>query len=351
MADPSKTEKATPKRREKAKKEGNILRVQDLDATIMLWSNYFLLLALGAATFGGISSAMIYLFRKAGQPGNLTETNLHTLILELAMMLVRILLPFLGANFLVALTNQFLQHGFNLNTSLLVPKFGKINPFSGFKKLFSVQSIANLVKSVLKFIIIATVVYLVVTPRVPAILATMKLPMAVSLHYFQETLFLIYRNILIVMLAMAGADFLYTRFQFEKGLKMTKQEVKDEAKDADGNPLIKGKQRALLLAAAMRRIMTKVPKASVVITNPTHFAVALLYDPTTSAPVVVAKGADFMALRIRAIAKEHRVPIVENPPLARAIYHNVELDRPIPAELYQAVAQVLAFIFRLKSAA
>jgi len=269
MADPSKTEKATPKRREKAKKEGNILRVQDLDATIMLWSNYFLLLALGAATFGGISSAMIYLFRKAGQPGNLTETNLHTLILELAMMLVRILLPFLGANFLVALTNQFLQHGFNLNTSLLVPKFGKINPFSGFKKLFSVQSIANLVKSVLKFIIIATVVYLVVTPRVPAILATMKLPMAVSLHYFQETLFLIYRNILIVMLAMAGADFLYTRFQFEKGLKMTKQEVKDEAKDADGNPLIKGKQRALLLAAAMRRIMTKVPKASVVITNPT----------------------------------------------------------------------------------
>jgi len=251
----------------------------------------------------------------------------------------------------VALTNQFLQHGFNLNTSLLVPKFGKINPFSGFKKLFSVQSIANLVKSVLKFIIIATVVYLVVTPRVPAILATMKLPMAVSLHYFQETLFLIYRNILIVMLAMAGADFLYTRFQFEKGLKMTKQEVKDEAKDADGNPLIKGKQRALLLAAAMRRIMTKVPKASVVITNPTHFAVALLYDPTTSAPVVVAKGADFMALRIRAIAKEHRVPIVENPPLARAIYHNVELDRPIPAELYQAVAQVLAFIFRLKSAA
>ena len=351
MADPSKTEKATPKRREKAKKEGNILRVQDLDATIMLWSNYFLLLALGAATFGGISSAMIYLFRKAGQPGNLTETNLHTLILELAMMLVRILMPFLGANFLVALTNQFLQHGFNLNFSLILPKFSKINPFSGFKKLFSVQSIANLVKSVLKFIIIASVVYLVVTPRVASILATMKLPMAVSLHYFQETLFLIYRDILIVMLALAGADFLYTRFQFEKGLKMTKQEVKDEAKDADGNPLIKGKQRALLLAAAMRRIMTKVPKASVVITNPTHFAVALLYDPTTSAPVVVAKGADFMALRIRTIAKEHRVPIVENPPLARAIYHNVELDKPIPAELYQAVAQVLAFIFRLKNAA
>ena len=132
---------------------------------------------------------------------------------------------------------------------------------------------------------------------------------------------------------------------------MTKQEVKDEAREADGNPEVKSRQRNLLMASAMRRILTQVPKASVVITNPTHFAVALRYDPGTAAPVVVAKGIDHLALKIRERAANSGVVIVENPPLARAIYHNVDLDRPIPADLYQAVAQVLAYVFRLKGAA
>jgi flagellar biosynthetic protein FlhB len=156
---------------------------------------------------------------------------------------------------------------------------------------------------------------------------------------------------MLVMIVLAGGDYMYQRYAFEKGIRMTKQEVKDEAKDADGNPEIKGKQKSMMMAAAMRRILTKVPKASVVITNPTHFAVALRYDPTTSAPILVAKGVDHLALKIRERARASGVPIVENPPLARAIYHTVDLDRPIPAELYQAVAQVLAYVFRLRGAA
>ncbi|WP_306601294.1 flagellar biosynthesis protein FlhB [Geothrix sp. 21YS21S-2] len=351
MADPSRTEKATPKRRQKAKEEGSILRVADLDATIMLWANFFLFLSLGAATVGGLAASMTFILRKSGQAGFLVENNLHALALSLLQMVGRILGPFLVANFLLALANQFMQHGFSFHMKLLVPKFNKLNPASGFKKLFSPQSVANLLKSILKFLIVAWVAYLVVVPRLPAILATMTYPMAQALEYFRQTIFLLYRDIMLVMIALAAGDFLYQRHQHEEGMKMTKQEVKDEAKDSEGNPEIKGKQKSLIFAAAMRRIMSKVPKASVVITNPTHFAVALRYDPTTAAPILVAKGVDHLALKIRERAKESGVPIVENPPLARAIYHNVDLDKPIPGELYQAVAQVLAYVYRLKGAA
>jgi flagellar biosynthetic protein FlhB len=351
MADPSKTERATPKRRQKARKEGSLLRVQDLDATILLWGNFFLFMALGAGVVTGMATAMAYLLRKAGQPGLIQESNLQSLAVELAMIALRILGPFLAANFVLALTNQLVQHGFEVNTSLIIPKFDKLNPANGFKKIFSAQSAVNLLKSIAKFIVVAWVAYLVVVPRLPSILTTMNLPMGQALQLFKDTLFLLYRNVMLVMIVVAVADFLYQRHAFEKGLKMTKQEVKDEAKDAEGNPQIKGKQRSLIMAMAMRRIITKVPKASVIITNPTHFAVALQYDPTTAAPILVAKGVDHLAFKIREKAKECGVPIVENPPLARAIYHNVDLDKPIPAELYQAVAQVLAYVYRLKRAA
>lgn len=351
MADPSRTEKATPKRREKARKEGSVLRVQDLDATVMLWSNFFLFIALGASTMGGLSAVMSFLLRKAGQPGLVAEGSLHALAMDVLTLILKVLGPFLLANFLLALGNQVVQHGFHIHPELLVPKFAKLNPAAGFKKLFSPQSAVNLLKSVAKFAIVAIVAYLVVRPRIPMILATMTYPMAQAMEFFRETLFLLYRDIMLVMLVLAGADYLYQRHSYEKGIRMTKQEVKDEQKDAEGNPEIKSKQRSLFFAAAMRRILTKVPKASVVITNPTHFAVALQYDAGTPAPVLVAKGVDHLALKIRERAKEAGVPIVENPPLARAIYHNVELDRPIPGELFQAVAQVLAYVYRLKGAA
>jgi len=351
VADPSRTEKATPKRREKARKEGSILRVQDLDATIMLWANFFLFMALGASTMAGLTTMMSYLLRRTANPGTITDGNLHALAVDLIAIVARILGPYLAANFLLALANQLAQHGFKLQMNLLIPKFSKINPAAGFRKLFSPNSAVNLVKSILKFVVVIWVAYAVVAPRIPMILATMKAPMGQALAYFKDTLFLLYRDIMLVMIALAGADFMYQRHQFEKGIRMTKQEVKDEAKDAEGNPEIKGKQKSMMLAAAMRRILTQVPKASVVITNPTHFAVALRYDPFTAAPILVAKGVDHLALKIRERAKEAGVPIVENPPLARAIYHNVDLDRPIPPELYQAVAQVLAYIYRIKGAA
>ena len=351
MADPSKTEKATPKRREKAREEGSLLRVPDLDATIMLWGNLFLFIALGGATMTLMGQIMAFYLRKTGEVGFVTQDNLQGLALNLLWLLMQVLLPFLAANLLLAMANQFLQHGFKLNTKALTPKFSKLNPASGFKRLFSTKAVVDLLKSLLKFVVIAWMAYAVVVPRMPMILTTMKMPLNQAMAYLQETLFILYRNVMLVMIFLAGADYLYQRQSFEKGLRMTKQEIKEEAKDSEGNPQIKAKQRAMILSSAMRRIATQVPKASVIITNPTHFAVALRYDERTAAPICVAKGADHLAMKIRERAKLSGVPIVENPPLARALYRHVDIDKPIPSALYQAVAQVLAFVYRLRSSA
>ena len=351
MADPSKTEKATPKRREKAREEGSLLRVPDLDATVLLWGNLFLFIALGGATMTLMAQIMAFYLRKTAETGFVTQDNLQGLALNLLWLLLQVLLPFLAANLLLAMANQFVQHGFKLNTKALTPKFSKLNPAAGFKRLFSAKAVVDLLKSLLKFVVIAWMAYAVVLPRIPTILATMKMPLNQAMAYLQETLFILYRNVMLVMIFLAGADYLYQRQSFEKGLRMTKQEIKEEAKDSEGNPQIKAKQRAMILSSAMRRIATQVPKASVIITNPTHFAVALRYDQLTAAPVCVAKGADHLAMKIRERAKLSGVPIVENPPLARALYRHVEIDKPIPADLYQAVAQVLAFVYRLRNSA
>ena len=351
MADPSKTEKATPKRREKARKEGSLLRVPDLDATLMLWGNLFLFTALGGATFALMGPTMAFYLRKSGEIGYVSQGNLHPLALNLLSLLMKILLPFLAANFLLALANQFLQHGLHINVERLSPKFSKLDPAAGFKRLFSARAAVDLLKSLAKLVIIAWMAYAVLGPRMTTILTTMRMPLPQAMAYLQETLFILYRNLMLVMLFVAGADFLYQKQAYEKGLRMSKQEVKDEAKDAEGNPQIKQRQKAMLFSSAMRRITTQVPKASVIITNPTHFAVALRYDARTAAPVCVAKGADHLALKIREKAKASGVPIVENPPLARALYRHVEIDKPIPTDLYQAVAQVLAFVYRLRNSA
>jgi flagellar biosynthetic protein FlhB len=351
MADPSRTEKATPKRREKARKEGSLLRVPDLDATILLWGNLFLFTAMGTATLALMGQAMAYYLRRSVEPGILEQGNIRSLALSFLAILMRLLLPFLAANFLLALGNQLAQHGLKISTEAIVPKFTRLNPANGFKRIFSARSLVEVLKSLMKFLVVAGVAYGVLGPRMPQILTTMKLPLEQSMAFMRDTLFVLYRDIMLAMVFLAVADFLYQRHLFEQGLKMTKQEVKDEAKDAEGNPEIKGRQKSMLFASAMRRITTQVPKASVVITNPTHFAVALRYDDTTAAPICVAMGVDHMAFRIRDKAKQSGVPVVENPPLARAIYRNVDLDKPIPADLYQAVAQVLAFVYRLGGAA
>jgi len=349
--DPSRTEKATPKRKEKARKEGMILRATDLDATIMLWGNLFLFMGLWGGVFTLLAQQLIYFLHKIAQIGYLTEDNLPGLAWDILWIVLKVLLPFLGANLLLALANQFMQHGFKPDFSLLRLKFDRLNPAPGFRRIISPKSVVEIAKSVAKLLVILAVAYTVLGPRIPTILLTLRLPLGQSILLVQETLFVLYRNVMIAMLALALADFLYQKYEFEKGLRMTKQEVQDEFKDAEGNQDIKRRQRTLQLQANMKRIMTQVPKATVVITNPTHFAVALRYDQETAAPICVAKGVDHLALKIRERARASGVTIVENPPLARTLYRSVELEQPIPGELYQAVAQVLAYVYRIKGAA
>lgn len=348
--DPSRTEKATPRRRQKAREEGSVPRSTDFDGAILLWGNFFLFLGLGGATMALLTQQAAHFLRKA-QPGALEEAGRLSLLSDVYQILGRLLLPFLAANLLIALVSGFAQRGFSFSTKALEPKFDRLNPAKGFSRIFSSRAAMDLLKSLAKFALLAWVAYAVLAPRIPVLLDTLKLPLGQSLELFRSAVFALYRNVMLAMLLLALADFAWQRFSFEKSIRMTKQEVKDEAKDAEGSPEIKQKQKSIMQAMARRRMLAEVPKATVVVTNPTHVAIALRYDEQTAAPVCVAKGLDHLALKIRERARAGGVPILERPELARAMYRVVEVDKPIPRDLYQAVAQVLAFVYRLRGAA
>lgn len=348
--DPGRTEKATPRRRQKARDEGSVPRSPDFDGAILLWGNFFLFMGLGGATLALMAQQVAHFLRRA-QPGALAEGGLSTLMGDVVMILGRLLLPFLAANLLVALASGFAQRGFSFSTKPLTPKFDRLNPAQGFQRLVSSRAAMDLLKSLLKFVLLAWVAYAVLAPRIPTLLDTLKFPLGQALDLFQGTVLALYRNVMLAMFLLALADFAWQRYAWEKSIRMTKQEVKDEAKDSEGSPEVKQKQKSIMQAAARRRMLAEVPKATVVVTNPTHVAIALRYDEKTAAPICVAKGLDHLALKIRERAREAGVPTLERPELARALYRAVEVDQPIPKDLYQAVAQVLAFVYRLRGAA
>lgn len=348
--DPSRTEKATPKRRQKAREDGSVPRSADFDSAVLLWGNFFMFLGLGGAAVGLMAQQVAHFFRLA-QPGALAEAGLVTLLADVVRILGRLVLPFLGVNLLVALTTGFAQRGFSFSAKPLQPKFERLNPAQGFKRIFSTKAVVDLIKSLAKFALLAWVAFSVLEPRIPQLLATLKLPLGASLDLFQHTVFALYRNVMLAMFVLGVADFAWQRTSWERSIRMSKQEIKDESKDSEGNPEVKGRQRAIRQASARRRMLAEVPKATVVVTNPTHVAVALRYDEKSAAPICVAKGLDHLALKIRERARETGVPILERPELARTLYRTVELEQPIPQDLYQAVAQVLAFVYRLRGAA
>jgi flagellar biosynthetic protein FlhB len=348
--EPGRTEKATPKRRQQARDEGSVPRSMDFDAAIVLWGNLFLFVGLGGATVATLGQQLA-LFLGMARPGALAEARQGMILLEIMRILGKTLGPFLATNLLIAILGGFLQRGFSFNGKPLTPKFDRLNPARGFQRLFSARSAVELLKSLLKLLLLAFVAWRTVVPHIPALLETSRMGIHQGVNLLEGVLYLLYRNTLIAMFVLAVADFMYQRHAFEESIKMTKQEVKDEAKDADGNPEIKRQQRSLMMTAARRRMLASVPKATVVVTNPTHVAIALQYDEHAAAPICLAKGLDHLALKIREKAKESGVIILERPELARALYRQVEVGQPIPGELYQAVAQVIAFVYRLKGAA
>jgi flagellar biosynthetic protein FlhB len=307
---------------------------------------------LAVAIFAGSASdQLIRLFRAflaAPDQMNVDGGALQGLMAHLLVKLAIIIGPMLALLMASGIAANLIQHKPGFSFDRIKPNFSKISPLSGFKRLFGFEGLMNIVKGLIKIAIVGAAIWTQLWPErgmLEAILT--KTPMAVAAD-MGHLWFKLMLATLSAMAVIAGADYMLQRFQFIKRNRMSKQEIKEEFRQTEGDPQVKGRIRQIRQERAKRRMIAQVPKATVVITNPTHFAVALKYESgKTAAPICVAKGVDALALRIRDKAKEHEVPVVENPPLARALYATVEVDEPIPVEHYKAVAQVIGYVMKL----
>nr|MBP7322278.1 flagellar biosynthesis protein FlhB [Deltaproteobacteria bacterium] len=346
--DHDKTEPATPKRREEARKKGQVARSREVPSVFILFSG------LGALSFGG--SWMIWhcsdLMRKTFQDLisiEVSEAAAPVLIQEIMVRTAILLLPLLLAVLVAGVAANLLQVGLFFTSEPLAPQLSRLDPLKGVSRLLSSQSLAELVKSILKIVLIGWIAYDLVKAEMEAMPSLMTCSVAEILSFIGFSSLRITLYTCLALAVVALLDYGFQRWNYEKELRMSKQEIKEEMKQREGDPLIKARIRRVQMELSRRRMMEAVPHADVVITNPTTLAVALKYDPNEmSAPQVVAKGAGFIAERIRAIAKESGVPIVEQKPLAQALYKMVEIGGAVPISLYQAVAEVLAYVYRLK---
>lgn len=350
FAEGDKTEKATPKKRQDARKKGQVLQSRDITAAMVLIFIFIGLRVFGEHIYSEIADLTRRIFSEYAVMDDLFNFNmLARLFVDVVLVLLKALAPIFAIAVISGLIANYAQIGFLFTMETLAMKFDRINPLSGLKRVFSLKSIAELIKSLLKVTVVCYVAYSYLNGEVESILGLMDMEPISIAAYIGATSINVAIRICVALVLLGIIDYGYQWWEFEKNLKMTKQEVKEEYKQTEGNPEIKSKIKQKQRQISMRRMMAEVPKADVVITNPTHFAVAVKYDASVSvAPVVIAKGQDFVALRIKEAAKENKVEIVENKPLARTLYDTVDIGEAVPPELYQAVAEVLAFVYSLK---
>ncbi|MGB8266843.1 MAG: flagellar biosynthesis protein FlhB [Candidatus Velthaea sp.] len=351
MPKPEQSEKATPKRRREAREKGQVARSQDVGSSAIFLVVVIALHVGFLNTFSSAAHGFTVAFQHAADPGEPTIRSVWGLFARSALAYISILGVAFTAAVGVALVANFLQFGLLFTPALIFPKFSKINPMTGFQRvLFSTQTFVNLLKQLLKLGVVVLLVYSGIKDHISMFYALGNASPQTILTSIEGIVYGIAIRFGLLLLVLGIADWFWQKRQLEQSLKMSKQEVKDEAKQSEGSPEIRSAVKQRQRASARRRMMAAVPRATVVVTNPTHFAVALEWDDLKmDAPVLRAKGADLMAKRIREIAREHNIPILENPPLARTLYDKVELDSPIPPHLYAAVAQVIAFVFKLKN--
>ena len=342
-----KTGEPTAKKRADARKKGQVGRSQELNTAFVLLIGFFSLKLLWDYIYLSIAGYTTYVFSNLNQV--VDAENILRIFIGIAIVLAKTAFPIMSAIMLIGLAINFFQVGLTFNTESIEFKLDKLNPINGFGRIFSKRSLVELAKSFFKILVIGFFLYRFIHEQILAMPQFMFFDLTTSLSLVAEIIFHMAFIVIGVIMVMALMDYGYQKWQTTQDLKMTKQEVKDEMKQSEGDPQIKGKIRQKQRQMAMARMMKEVPKADVIITNPTHFAIALSYQQGMSAPLVVAKGQDIVAQRIKEIAREARVPIVENKPLARAIYAAVQIGDAIPQELYQAVAEVLAYVYRLKN--
>jgi flagellar biosynthetic protein FlhB len=342
-----KSEKPTPRRLEEARKKGQIAKSMDVNTSVVLFAGVLIIKMQAtsmAAHLGAFTRQLYGEFPK----DDFTVTTLEHYVLMLMWEFVQIVGPTLLFLLIAGMLANYLQVGVLFTTEPLKPSLSKINPLSGFKRMFSARSVIETLKAIVKMTVVSVVVYKAIAARYQDLAGAVLMDQSTAALLIGKVAWEIAWRSTMVLLIFGLADYFYQRWEYERGLKMTKQEIKDEAKQSEGDPLVKGRIRRAMRDAARRRMMSAVPQATVVITNPTHFAVALKYDREgMAAPIVVAKGMDLIAQRIKQIAAENDVPLIENVPLARALHKQVELEETIPEELYAAVAEILVMVQKL----
>jgi flagellar biosynthetic protein FlhB len=343
------SEEATPKRKEEARKKGQVARSRALIPTAVLLSAVLVLPMTGVSVIEAANRLFHGFFSLAGEPRELSPEDVFALSLETS----RLVLPALALLFSVVMASSvgsgLLQTQFLWNLELLQPDFSRLNPLTGFRRLFSLESLSGVGKALLEILSLGALGFFFLRADLPALASLSSFDVDAILWFGgHEGLWLLKAGAG-VMAVLAFADFLFQRWRLHMQLRMSRQEIKEEMREQDGDPHVKSRLRSLRQKMARQRMMAEVPKADVVITNPTHLAVALRYRPENmTAPRVVAKGAGFVAQRIREIARSNSIPILENKPLAQMLYRQVEVGQEIPESLYRAVAEVLAYIFRLR---
>ena len=342
------TEQPSLKKLEKAREEGQVIKSIEIPSVFVLLAGVLSLYAFSHYLYNNLLSIMSDSFRFVKIP-NLNDVEVIHLLYRYLERFFIILAPILSIVFIAAFASNLFQVGYKVSWKSIIPKFSKLDPIKGFTQKFSLKALMELIKSVVKIFIIFLVAYLAVKKEMINLAMLYDHSTGYILLYILKASFYIFLKVILFMVIIAILDYAFQRWKFLKDQKMTKQEVKDEMKQTEGDPQIKARIRRLQREAAQKRMMADVPKADVVITNPTRLAIAIKYDGTImDAPVVLAKGAGLIARNIRIIAKEYNIPIIENKDLARNLYKIVDIGQEVPSELFQAVAEVLAYVYKLK---
>lgn len=349
FADDEKTEQPTPKRRREAREKGQVFKSTEINMVAVLLASFLVIKAIFPSLLQILTAYERQIYTMAGSAdGIYTSEGLSTLFMNTIIQIGKGLWLFMLSMCIIGITANIAQVGFVFSGKPLAIDLGRLNPVAGFKRIFSKRAINELVKSILKIAIIGYVAYTEIRNDINIFLAMSREGTSVMIYDMVSMVLNAAIKLTAVMAIVAVLDYIFQRQEYERNLRMSKQEVKQEFKETEGDPQIKARIRQIQRQLAMMRMMQQVPKADVVVTNPTHFAVALRYDAETDqAPVILAKGADYMAQRIKDVARQNRVPIVENRELARNLYYAVDIGQIIPPQFYEAVAEVLAYVYNM----
>ncbi|WP_141433431.1 flagellar biosynthesis protein FlhB [Bacillus sp. 03113] len=344
-----KTEKATPKKRQDTRKKGQVVKSQDVNTSLILLAVFLFLFFAGPY----LQDHVLHLFKHSFENFmllELSENNVISFFYSVLKDLFFIVGPIMAVAAVAGMITNYMQVGFIFSTETIQFKLDKLNPISGFKRIFLLRAVVELFKSILKIGIVGFITFIVIWKNKEELILLSHKSIGASLSSLASIVIQMGIFSSIALLFLAILDYIYQKFDYEKNIRMSKQDIKDEHKGTEGDPFIKSKIKQKQREIAMRRMMQEIPKADVVITNPTHYAIALKYeDGKHTAPFIVAKGVDFIALKIKKIAKENNVIMVENRPLARALYSQIEIGEVIPEEFFKAVAEILAYVYRTKN--